>query len=151
MALALVAGSIAIPLRDVAGALFGDGDAVAGEVVRSLRLPRALSGFACGGLLALAGALLQVLLRNPLADPYVLGISGGAGVGALLAILLGGGLAIVNGSAFLGALRRDADRFSAWRTATAAGRRRVCCSLASIVAAGCGAAVALMLSIAPRP
>lgn len=49
---------------------------MAGDVVRNLRLPRALAGFACGGLLALAGALLQILLRNPLADPYVLGISG---------------------------------------------------------------------------
>ena len=47
------------------------------------RLPRAVAAFACGGLLALAGALMQVLLRNLLADPYVLGISGGAAVGAL--------------------------------------------------------------------
>src|SRR5215813_13944779 len=50
---------------------------------------RVTSAFACGGLLALAGALLQVLLRNPLADPYVLGISGGAGLGALGAMLAG--------------------------------------------------------------
>lgn len=148
MALALVAGSIAIPLRDVAGALFGDGDGVAGEVVRSLRLPRALSGFACGGLLALAGALLQVLLRNPLADPYVLGISGGAGVGALLAILLGGGLAIVNGSAFLGALAAMLIVFGLAHGDGSWTQTRLLLT-GVIVAAGCGAAVALMLSIAP--
>lgn len=48
-----------------------------------LRWPRVLSAFAVGGLLALAGALMQLLLRNPLADPYVLGVSGGAAAGAL--------------------------------------------------------------------
>ena len=87
LVLALMVGSVHVPLGDVFPALFGTADSMASEVVRSLRLPRALAGFACGGLLALAGALLQVLLRNPLADPYVLGISGGAGVGAILAYL----------------------------------------------------------------
>ncbi len=53
-----------------------------------LRLPRASSGLAVGALLSLAGALLQLLLRNPLADPYILGVSGGAAVGALLSSLL---------------------------------------------------------------
>ena len=51
-------------------------------VVMELRLPRAASAFVVGGMLALAGVLMQVLLRNPLADPYVLGISGGAAVAA---------------------------------------------------------------------
>ena len=83
-ALALAVGSVRVPLPEVFATLLGNGS---NEVVRSLRLPRALSGFACGGLLALSGALLQVLLRNPLADPYVLGVSGGASVGALLAML----------------------------------------------------------------
>ena len=65
-ALALAVGSVRVPLAEVFATLLGNGG---NEVVRSLRLPRALSGFACGGLLALSGALLQVLLRNPLADP----------------------------------------------------------------------------------
>ncbi|CAN0601064.1 unnamed protein product, partial [Ectocarpus sp. 12 AP-2014] len=73
-------------------------------LVLELRLPRTLSAFATGGLLAVAGALMQVLLRNPLADPYVLGLSGGAAVGALLAMLAGLGGLIVSGSAFAGAL-----------------------------------------------
>ena len=59
------------------------------QILWQLRLPRTLSAFVTGALLALAGALMQVLLRNPLADPYVLGVSGGASVGALLALLLG--------------------------------------------------------------
>lgn len=56
--------------------------------MQSLRLPRAAAGFVTGALLALSGALLQLLLRNPLADPYILGVSGGAAVGALLASLM---------------------------------------------------------------
>ena len=100
-ALALAVGSVRVPLAEVFATLLGNGS---NEVVRSLRLPRALSGFACGGLLALSGALLQVLLRNPLADPYVLGVSGGASVGALLAMLFGFAAAGINGLAFAGAL-----------------------------------------------
>ena len=63
-----------------------DGDPLARTLVLELRLPRALGAFAVGGLLALAGVVMQVLLRNPLGDPYVLGVSGGAGLGALLAL-----------------------------------------------------------------
>ncbi|MEX1051551.1 MAG: iron chelate uptake ABC transporter family permease subunit, partial [Gemmatimonadales bacterium] len=58
-------------------------------IVRDLRLPRALLAFAVGGGLAVTGAALQALIRNPLADPYLLGLSGGAGLGAVLAITLG--------------------------------------------------------------
>ena len=119
------------------------------EVVRSLRLPRALAGLACGGLLAVSGALLQVLLRNPLADPYVLGISGGASVGALLVMLLGltGGIG-VGAAAFCGAL---AAMFMVFGLAHGNGGWTQTRLLLTgvIVASGCGAAVALMLSIAP--
>ncbi|MFN4147951.1 MAG: iron chelate uptake ABC transporter family permease subunit, partial [Rhodocyclaceae bacterium] len=73
LALALAAGSIAVPLSDVFDALAG-GATPHAAIVRELRLPRAVAAFAVGGLLALAGCLMQVLLRNPLADPYVLGI-----------------------------------------------------------------------------
>jgi iron complex transport system permease protein len=55
------------------------------DVFWQLRMPRALTAFAVGGSLALSGALMQLLLRNPLADPYVLGVSGGAAAGALTA------------------------------------------------------------------
>jgi len=62
------------------------------ELIRALRVPRVLAAAGVGSLLALAGLALQVLLRNPLADPYVLGHSGGASVGALIALLAGGSL-----------------------------------------------------------
>ncbi len=150
IALALSVGSIHVPLADVGPALFGDGSGTLnGDVVRTLRLPRALAGFACGGLLALAGALLQVLLRNPLADPYVLGISGGAGVGALLALLLGLSLVGVNGFAFAGALGAMFIVFGLAHGDGSWTQTRLLLT-GVIVAAGCGAAVALMLSIAPE-
>ena len=77
---------------------------LAQQLITELRLPRALSAFAVGGLLALAGTLMQTLLRNPLADPYVLGISGGAAVGALSAMLLGLGSFWLTSGSVLGAL-----------------------------------------------
>ena len=148
IALALMVGSINIPIRDLIPALFGSEQTMSVEVIRSLRLPRALAGFACGGLLALAGALLQVLLRNPLADPYVLGISGGAGVGAILAILLGFGAAGVNGSSFAGALTAMVIVFGLAHGDGSWTQTRLLLT-GVIVASGCGAMIALMLSIAP--
>ena len=58
-------------------------------IIRDLRLPRALLGFLVGGSLALCGAVLQATIRNPLAEPYLLGISGGAGLAAVVVIALG--------------------------------------------------------------
>lgn len=58
------------------------------DILLQLRLPRTGAAFVVGALLALAGGLMQLLLRNPLADPYVLGISGGAATGAMLALML---------------------------------------------------------------
>ena len=74
------------------------------DVVMELRLPRATAAFGTGAALALAGALMQVLLRNPLADPYILGTSGGAAVAALVAMLLGATSVLVDTAAFIGAL-----------------------------------------------
>jgi len=149
IALALMVGSIPVSPTEVFSTLFNHGGGMAGDVVRSLRLPRALAGFACGGLLALAGALLQILLRNPLADPYVLGISGGAGVGAMLAILFGLSAAGINGFAFLGALGAMLVVFGLAHGDGSWTQTRLLLT-GVIVAAGCGAVVALMLSIAPE-
>jgi iron complex transport system permease protein len=60
----------------------------AAPIVRELRVPRVVLAFLVGGSLSIVGASLQALLRNPLADPYLLGLSGGAGLGAVLAIAL---------------------------------------------------------------
>jgi iron complex transport system permease protein len=149
IALALMVGSIPISPAEVLASLLGDASGMTGDVVRSLRLPRALTGFACGGLLALAGALLQVLLRNPLADPYVLGISGGAGIGALLAIVLGFGVAGINGLAFVGALGAMLLVFGLAHGEGGWTQSRLLLT-GVIVAAGCGAVVTLMLAIAPE-
>jgi len=74
-------------------------------IIYELRLPRVLAAFAVGGLLAMSGALLQVLTRNPLAEPSVLGVSGGASVGALAVLLMGGaGTIWVAGGAWVGAI-----------------------------------------------
>jgi ABC-type Fe3+-siderophore transport system permease subunit len=67
------------------------GDLFQSDIVRSLRLPRAALAFLVGGALAVSGAGLQALVRNPLADPYLLGLAGGAGLGAVAAIALGVG------------------------------------------------------------
>ena len=104
MLLSLAVGSAQLSAAQLWAVVQGQGDALARTMVIELRLPRALSAFAVGGLLAVAGALMQVLLRNPLADPYVLGLSGGASMGALAAMLAGMGGVLISGSAFLGAL-----------------------------------------------
>jgi iron complex transport system permease protein len=104
LALSLTLGSVRLAPADVLAALTTDAPSLARDIVIELRLPRALAAFAIGGLLALSGAILQVLLRNPLADPYVLGVSGGASVAALLAIIAGLPAVLVDGSAAAGAL-----------------------------------------------
>lgn len=67
----------------------GNADATAHAILVDLRLPRTLLGVMVGGGLAISGAAFQALLRNPLAEPYILGVSGGAAVGAVLAIVTG--------------------------------------------------------------
>lgn len=142
--LALRAGSMGANWADVFEAFFGAGDSTLSAVVRELRLPRALAAFASGGLLALAGALMQLLLRNPLADPYVLGVSGGAAVGALSAIFLGWASWIVDTAAFAGALSAMLLVFGLARGDGSWTQSRLLLT-GVIVAAGCGAVVVFML------
>ena len=96
-AAALVLGTLAL----VAAALLIGSAGLDVELIRTLRAPRVAAAAAVGALLALSGLAMQALLRNPLADPYVLGTSGGASVGALLALMLGAAMAF---GAALGAL-----------------------------------------------
>jgi iron complex transport system permease protein len=102
--LALAVGSVPVGPAQLLAMLSGDGDGTARDVIWQLRAPRAVAGFAVGAGLALSGALLQGLLRNPLADPYVLGISGGAAVGAIAAIALGLPAGLVQLAAAMGAI-----------------------------------------------
>lgn len=101
---ALLFGTFPIAPLQVLDSVFFPVPGVVHDVIWQLRVPRALAAFACGGLLALSGTLLQVLLRNPLADPYILGVSGGASLGALAALTLGAGAAMMNAAALAGAL-----------------------------------------------
>src|SRR5882672_343368 len=96
MFVALLFGSFPISAVQVFDSIFFPVPGIVQDVIWRLRLPRAFTAFACGGLLATSGVLLQVLLRNPLADPYILGISGGAALGALTALLAGAGLIATN-------------------------------------------------------
>ncbi len=98
-------GPADLGLSDSIGGLLGKGDETVVAIVREPRAPRVLLAFLVGGCLAVTGAALQALVRNPLADPYLLGLSGGAGVGAVLAIALRlGGPWGVPAAAFVGAL-----------------------------------------------
>jgi len=118
------------------------------QVLWELRLPRTLTAFITGALLGIAGALMQVLLRNPLADPYILGVSGGASVGALLAILAGAGTLVLQSSAFAGALFSTLLVFSLahgrgnWDTT-----RLLLTGV--VLAAGWGALISLLLATSP--
>jgi iron complex transport system permease protein len=102
-AAALLIGTSGISLQNALAALAGSGDEAARSVMLDVRLPRLLAAFGVGGLLAVAGVLLQALFRNPLADPFVLGVSGGAAVGALLAMIAGASAVLVQSGAVLGA------------------------------------------------
>ena len=146
--LALTSGGVALDGHAVLGALFGGDDGVASRVVLELRLPRAVAVYACGGLLAMAGALMQVLLRNPLADPYILGVSGGAAVGALAAMMAGLSAVWVDSAAFTGALAAMMVVFGLAHGEGAWTQTRLLLT-GVIVAAGCGAAITLMLALAP--
>jgi len=143
-------GSVHLTTAEALAALTGGGSRVSRMIVLDLRLPRTLLGALVGGGLALAGATFQALLRNPLAEPYILGISGGASVGAVLVLALG--LATVGSwmlpvAAFAGALLAIALVF---RVASASGRGmdvRVLLLAGVVVAAFFSACIAFILSI----
>lgn len=118
------------------------------ELILALRLPRVAAAVGVGALLALAGLAMQVLLRNPLADPYVLGTSGGASVGGLLALMLGASLWL---GAALGALAAGAALLALTRAALAssddASPRLVLTGV--MLASLCGAVATLLLAMTP--
>jgi iron complex transport system permease protein len=146
--LALGLGSVPIGAAEWWAALSGRGDPITMEILWSLRAPRALAAFAVGGLLALAGALLQALLRNPLADPYILGVSGGAGVGAMLAMVLTLGATMVSALALAGALGVASALLAL--SFTRGGWQPDRMLLAGVaIASGCGAITSLILALAP--
>lgn len=146
LALTLATGSHGIDPAPTWHALF-DAGSLEHDIVFRLRLPRALAAFGCGALLALAGVLLQALLRNPLADPFVLGISGGAGTLVLLAMLAGLTGAWLAGVGLLGALSSlGVLLLLAWRS----GLRPQRLLLAGVILSSAwGAIITLLLALAP--
>lgn len=89
LGIALRYGAVGLDAGGMLAALRGEGDPAAVTIVRELRLPRVILAALVGGSLALAGATFQALLRNPLAEPYILGVSSGAAVGAVASIAAG--------------------------------------------------------------
>jgi len=145
---ALASGSAAISAAEVLDILRGGGADSARSLVLELRLSRALTAFAVGGLLAVAGVLMQVLLRNPLAEPYILGSSGGAAVAALLAMVFGFGSTVVDLSAFGGAMAATLLVFSIAQGAGSWAPARLLLT-GVVLAAGFSAATTLLLALTP--
>ena len=151
-------GSIALAPAELPAALVqvlrGQPDSMAATLLE-LRAGRALTAFVTGGALALAGVMMQALLRNPLADPYILGISAGASVGALLALLLMCAAATVDAAALGGAVavsmllylfaRRDMRSGATLDAGTS-----MLLLTGVILSSSCMALVTLMLSVAPE-
>ncbi len=153
LALSLTQGSVAISLDSLLSILQGNGQGLDRQLVLELRLPRTLSAFFTGALLAQAGVLMQVLVRNPLADPYILGISGGAALAALLAMLAGASGFLLDSSAFAGALLAVALVFGLARHHAQAGAgtwtplRLLLTGV--VLAAGWGALISFILVVSP--
>ena len=141
---ALLTGSSGIGLREALAALAGSGDEATRNVLIAVRLPRVLAAFGVGSLLALSGVLLQALFRNSLADPYVLGVSGGAAVGALLAMIAGAAAFVVQSAAVAGALGAVG---LVYLLARGGGTPRLLLT-GVVLASACGALVSVLLALA---
>lgn len=102
--LSLLVGTVPVSFSQLLNILLSNDSSLESQVIQDIRWPRASTAFLTGGMLGLAGALMQILLRNPLADPYILGISGGAAVGALLALMIGLSSIWIDSAAFSGAI-----------------------------------------------
>ena len=83
----LAVGSVAIPLEEVWRGMVGEGDATLGMIVRNFRLPKAVMALLAGAALSTVGLQMQTLFRNPLAGPYVLGVSSGASLGVSVMLM----------------------------------------------------------------
>ena len=146
----LAVGPAELPPRDVWQAILpGSEESPARAIVLAVRLPRVVAAALAGAALAVSGVLFQALLRNPLAEPYLLGVSSGAALGAVVVLALGWaigpfGLSI---AALAGALLAIGTVF---RVASAAGRldTRVLILAGVVVASFFGAGVMLLLTLA---
>lgn len=150
LALSAATGPVPVSLGGFVDALLRGGEETPARVVLSLRLPRALLGMMVGGALASSGAAFQALLRNPLADPYILGVSGGAAVGALAATLFlpAGASAVLPACAFLGAALSALAVFLLARRGGGVSPERLIL-MGVVVGAFLNAVIMLMVSLSP--
>ena len=144
--LAIGIGTINIPPSALFDALRGSGSGLTETVVRTLRVPRVVLAMLVGAGLGMSGAALQGTMRNPLAEPYLLGVSGGAAVGAVVATMLGLGAVLLPVAAFVGALVAVAAAFSVAHVAGGRGDARVLLMAGVVVGAFANAAIMVVLA-----
>ncbi len=140
-------GPLAVSPADLIAAMTGRGSPEA-ELALTLRAPRLLTAILTGAGLAGAGAAFQILFRNPLVAPDLLGVSSGAGLGAATALLLGGGAALVQGAAFAGGLAAAALALGCARMTQAVDARLslVLCGLVTGALASAGLGLVILLA-----
>ncbi len=103
--LSIVKGSVEIPLSEIVGALGGNTSKIYENIFMNIRLPRTIVGALVGINLALSGAILQAIMKNPLADPHIIGISSGAGLAGIAVIILFPSYEVfITPAAFVGAM-----------------------------------------------
>jgi len=149
LVIGLAAGTVPLSLAQVWSGLWHS-DAGSAVIVRELRAPRVLLAFLVGGSLSVCGAALQAMIRNPLAEPYLLGLSGGAGLGAVIAIATAAtGPWAVPVAAFVGAAAAVA---LVYRLSLVAGRRldpRVLLLSGVVVGSFAGALMSAIIVLSP--
>ena len=147
--IAIANGPVSVPVFSVFDALRGQGDPTAIAIVRDLRLPRVILGALVGAGLGASGAMLQGTLRNPLAEPYLLGVSGGAAVGAVVAFALGAtGEAAITLAAFGGSVAAVFVTLAVGRTGGRATRGDLRTLLIAGVIVGAFANAVIMVALA---
>ena len=144
--LAIAIGTVSIPVSTLWDAFRGAGDPLALTVVRTLRVPRVALAILVGAGLGMSGAALQGTMRNPLAEPYLLGVSGGAAVGAVLGLTLGLGIGLLPVAAFAGAIVAVVAAFFVAHAAGARGDPRVLLMAGVVVGAFANAAIMVVMA-----
>jgi len=149
--LGLALGSVPLSPMTVLRALIGTGDATTLAIVDGLRVPRVALGVVVGAGLAASGTALQATLRNPLAEPYLLGVSGGAAMGAVLTVVTGFTSPVfLPLAAFVGAALAVAVVLLVARAAGGRSDPRMLLMAGVVVGAFCTAAIMVMLATAPE-
>lgn len=144
--LGMIFGDVKIPLQDVLAAVQGEGPELARSIVLDQRLPRMLVAACAGAALAVSGLLLQGVVRNPMADPSIVGVSAGAGVGALLLLLVWPELpiALLPFASFAGAI---AAALIVYLIARKTGLQPAVLALVGIAVSACGSAVIQLIVV----